>query len=245
MKFTDTSGTITGTIPDDSIAEVKLDISNNPVDGQFLSYANSTSQLTYANVPEEIVSLTQTQYDALQTKDNTKLYVITGSTNQIDIHASLDTELTSLQGVDRFAVSDESEANDPTKYITRDNLANDIGRTKLSSGTSWTNQATGYVTLNLDSGKDIDNYQYITVSLWMNYDNSPKIYHTLTMLRSDIITDSTPGTGDATPSFAHGGIINANQFMIGRNSDGTTLYFGPRTSSRDTGAIVGVWGGDF
>jgi hypothetical protein len=49
-----------GSVADDSLAEVKLDISNAPSDGYFLQYKDSTDQLTWA-VPTDTLPLTTEQ----------------------------------------------------------------------------------------------------------------------------------------------------------------------------------------
>ena len=89
---------------------------------------------------------------------------------------------------------------------------------------------------------DIDDYEYITISLWAGIDDAPMFYHTITVLRSDIKVESNPDINDMTPSIR---ISSSTQLYVGRDSAGTTLYFRAQNGDTDTGKVVGIWGGDF
>ena len=93
---------------------------------------------------------------------------------------------------------------------------------------------------------DIDNYEYITVSLFAGVNSADRASRTVIVLMSEIPVSSTPGVSDG----AIGIYIDAQTggqdgVFMGRDSDGTALVFNPTGGQYDYGKIMGIWGGDF
>lgn len=183
---------------------------------------------------------------------------------EFDLHDDVTTEMTSPAGSDRLVASDEGTDGDPNRWLSLTRLATwlasnlSLAASRISSGTlninrlpaaargrtslytvgsngEWTNSTT---TFNIPVS-DIDDYEYITIAMWAGPGGANGAEHigVATVLTSVIPEDSTPDTMDTT--------IGNGAVYLGRNSDGTVLYFTPSGSNTDTGKIMGVWGGAF
>ena len=70
-------------IADDSIAEVKLDISNAPADGKYLQYKDDTDKLTWSTVPSGIHTQTSDPTSASDFSSNNATMIINTATGKI------------------------------------------------------------------------------------------------------------------------------------------------------------------
>ena len=59
-----------------------------------------------------------------------------------DLHEDIGTELTGLAIADRFAVSDESETGEPTRYVTWNTISDELEPDILSSSAATSNTST-------------------------------------------------------------------------------------------------------
>ena len=92
---------------------------------------------------------------------------------------------------------------------------------------------------------DIDDYDYITISLWGGEDNTPMSTSTFTFLRSLLTVDTHPRSSESVISMSWTFGSTTRILLFSRNSAGTTIYVSANSSSTDTGKIMGIWGGDF
>ena len=155
----------------------------------------------------------------------------------------LDLAQSSRSSSDRGKLLGTSETNENALAL----VDKPTGRERLytpGSDGEWSNNSTMSFSVALDSGKDLDDHEYITISLWAGASDTNKFNETITILRSEIETDTDPSTTGDTVHI--GGVpSSSNAVVFGRNNAGTTMYFRATQSSYDTGKIMGIWGGDF
>ena len=111
------------------------------------------------------------------------------------------------------------------------------GRTSLYTvGTDgeWSNTSSFNLTVT-----DIDDYDYITISLWAGSGSTNKNARTVTILRSQI-----PETGGASLRI-ESGVGTDEPITLIRNSAGTQLTFNPQSAGASHGKIMGIFGGPF
>ena len=121
------------------------------------------------------------------------------------------------------------------------------GRTSLWDGTggTWTNTSIASPNVLSITVSDIDDYEYITISLWADDNTNRRNIRTVSIPRSMIPEDSTPENAipsslDIWTQYSSG---SGARIAVGRDDAGTTLYFQAGSGSLDNGAILGVWGG--
>ena len=118
--------------------------------------------------------------------------------------------------------------------------AQDLIYTRTSSDTDWSN-SNAVQTFNLDSGKDIDDYEWIILNGWASSSTTNPFVFNERIYVGDLNVDTTPSES-SHPKFIVSRIgLNFGILKISRDNAGDTLYIQTGENS-NYGKINGIWG---